>query len=44
MNPEAQQAMQTFVASQKTAQGYMNAGGHEDAYYTHFGQEHEAVF
>lgn len=44
MTPEAQQAMQTFVASQKTAQGYMNAGGRADAYYQQFGEVLEAVF
>lgn len=44
MTPEAQQAMQMFVASQKTAHGYMNAGGHEDAYYQQFGEVLEAVF
>ena len=44
MNPEAQRAVQAFVASQKTVQGYMNAGGHEDAYYGQFGEVLEAVF
>ena len=44
MTPEAQQAVRTFVASQKTAHGYMNAGGHEDAYYDQFGRVLEAVF
>lgn len=44
MTPEAQRAVQTFVASQKTAHGYMNAGGHEDAYYQQFGEVLEAVF
>jgi len=44
MTPEAQQAVKTFVASQKTANGYMNAGGHEDAYYQQFGEVLEAVF
>lgn len=44
MTPEAQRALQTFVASQKTAHGYMNAGGHEDAYYQQFGEVLEAVF
>ena len=44
MTPEAQQAMQIFVASQKTAQGYMNAGGRADAYYQQFGEVLEAVF
>ena len=44
MNPDAQKAVQAFVASQKTANGYMNAGGHEDAYYGQFGRVLEAVF
>ena len=44
MTPEAQQALKTFVASQKTAHGYMNAGGHEDEYYKQFGEVLEAVF
>ena len=44
MTPEAQQTVQAYVASQKTANGYMNAGGHEDAYYGQFGRVLEAVF
>jgi hypothetical protein len=44
MTPEAQRAVQTFVASQKTAHGYMNAGGHEDEYYQQFGEVLEVVF
>ena len=44
MTPEAQQDVRAFVASQKTAHGYMNAGGHEDAYYGQFGDVLEAVF
>lgn len=44
LTPESQQTLQAFVASQKTAGGYMNAGGHVDAYYTQFGQVLEAVF
>lgn len=44
MSPDAQHAVQTFVASQKTAHGYMNAGGREDAYYEQFGVVLEAVF
>jgi len=44
MTPEAQQTVQAFVASQKTANGYMNAGGLEDAYYGQFGEVLEAVF
>lgn len=44
LTPEAQSAVRAFVASQKTAQGYMNAGGHVDAYYQQFGEVLEAVF
>ena len=44
MSPDAQQALRSFVASQKTAHGYMNAGGAEDAYYKQFGDVLEAVF
>lgn len=44
MTPEAQQTVQAFVASQKTANGYMNAGGREDAYYGQFGEILKAVF
>ena len=44
MTPDAQRAMRAFVASQKTAHGYMNAGGHEDAYYGQFGHVLQAVF
>ena len=44
MTPEARRAVRTFVASQKTAHGYMNAGGHEDDYYGQFGRVLEAVF
>lgn len=44
MTPEARQAVKTFVASQKTAHGYMNAGGHEDEYYKQFGELLETVF
>lgn len=44
MAPETQVMVQAFVASQKTANGYMNAGGHEDAYYGQFGRVLEAVF
>lgn len=44
MTPESQRALQEFVASQKTADGYMNAGGREDDYYTQFGRVLEAVF
>lgn len=43
LTSDAQQAVATFVASQKTAEGYMNAGGKVDEYYTQFGQILEAV-
>lgn len=44
MTPDAQETVRAFVASQKTAHGYMNAGGREDAYYSQFGDVLEAVF
>ena len=44
LTPEAQRAVQSFVASQKTDGGYMNPGGREDAYYRQFGEVLEAVF
>ena len=44
MTPDAQKAVQAFVASQKTAHGYMNAGGCEDPYYGQFGEVLQAVF
>ena len=44
LTPEAKQAVRNFVASQKTSQGYLNAGGREDAYYQQFGEVLEAVF
>ena len=44
MTPEAQRAVQAFIASQRTVGGYMNAGGHADAYYSQFGRVLEAVF
>ena len=44
MTPEARKSVQAFVASQKTAHGYTNAGGHPDAYYQQFGEVLETVF
>ena len=44
MTPETAAALQAFVASQQAVDGYMNAGGHLDAYYTQFGRVLEAVF
>lgn len=44
ITPEARQAVRAFVASQNTARGYINAGGHPDAYYQQFGEVLEAVF
>lgn len=44
MTPETAAALQAYVASQQTVDGYMNAGGHLDAYYTQFGRVLEAVF
>ncbi|MCQ2196021.1 MAG: hypothetical protein MJZ60_00685 [Bacteroidaceae bacterium] len=43
LTPEAQQALRAFVMSQKSAGGYLNAGGKEDEYYTQFGGVLEAV-
>ena len=43
LTPESQQALRAFVSSQKTANGYMNAGGREDAYYGQFGRVLQAV-
>ena len=44
MTPETATALQSFVASQQAVDGYMNAGGHVDAYYTQFGRVLETVF
>ena len=44
MTPEMAAALQAYVASQQAVDGYMNAGGHLDAYYTQFGRVLEAVF
>lgn len=43
LTPEAQQAVRSFTASQKTDRAYLNAGGKEDDYYTQFGRVLEAV-
>lgn len=44
MTPETATTLQSFVASQQAVDGYMNAGGHVDAYYTQFGRVLETVF
>lgn len=44
LNPEARDAVESFVKSQKCGDGYMNAGGRIDDYYTQFGKILEAVF
>ena len=44
LTPDAQKALQAFVASQQTPHGYMNAGGCEDPYYGQFGEVLQAVF
>ena len=44
MTPETAAALQSFVASQQAVDGYMNAGGRVDAYYTQFGRLLEIVF
>lgn len=44
LTPDAQIAVRAYVASQRTAHGFMNAGGLEDTYYTQFGEMLESVF
>ena len=43
MNKEAQQQIRQYLLSQNRADGYLNAGGQVDAYYTQFGKVLEAV-
>lgn len=43
LNSEAQQQVRGFLLSQRCADGYLNAGGRADAYYTQFGRFLEAV-
>lgn len=44
LTPETQMTLKEYVRSQKTENGYMNAGGHEDEYYRQFGRVLECVF
>ena len=43
LNDDAQQQVKQFLLSQRRANGYLNAGGQVDAYYTQFGKVLEAV-
>ena len=43
LNKETQQQVKIFLLSQRRADGYLNAGGKVDAYYTQFGKVLEAV-
>ena len=43
LNKETQQQVKLFLLSQQRADGYLNAGGKVDAYYTQFGKLLEAV-
>jgi hypothetical protein len=43
LNKDAQQQVRQYLLSQRRAEGYLNAGGQVDAYYTQFGRVLEAV-
>ena len=43
LNKDAQQQVKQYLLSQRRANGYLNAGGQVDAYYTQFGKVLEAV-
>lgn len=43
LNKEAQQQVKKYLLSQRSANGYFNAGGQVDAYYSQFGKVLEAV-
>ena len=43
LNKDAQQQVRQYLLSQRRAEGYLNAGGQVDAYYTQFGKVLEAV-
>ena len=43
LNKDAQQQVKQYLLSQRRANGYFNAGGQVDAYYTQFGKVLEAV-
>ena len=43
LNKDAQQQVKQYLLSQRRVNGYLNAGGQVDAYYTQFGKVLEAV-
>ena len=43
LNKDAQQQVRQYLLSQRRAEGYLNAGGQVDAYYTQFGRVLEFV-
>lgn len=43
LNKDAQQQVRQYLLSQRRAEGYLNAGGQVDAYYTQFGRVLEVV-
>ena len=43
LNKDAQQQVKQYLLSQRRANGYLNAGGQVDAYYTQFGKALEGV-
>ena len=43
LNKDAQQQVRQYLLSQRRADGYLNAGGQVDAYYTQFGKLLETV-
>ena len=43
LNKDAQEQVRQYLLSQRRADGYLNAGGQVDAYYTQFGKVLEAV-
>ncbi len=43
LNKDAQQQVKQYLLSQRRANGYLNAGGQVDVYYTQFGKVLEAV-
>ena len=43
LNKDVQQQVRQYLLSQRRAEGYLNAGGQVDAYYTQFGRVLEAV-
>jgi hypothetical protein len=43
LNKDAQQQVRQYLLSQRRTNGYLNAGGQVDAYYTQFGKVLEAV-